>query len=83
PGSVPNLIHLPRGCKFSPRCPYAKEYCTENEPSLVEVEPGHSVRCFMRHPETAAMWAGVKRADWRFEGTEAVASEEVAKVEII
>jgi peptide/nickel transport system ATP-binding protein len=77
PGSVPNLTKLPPGCKFAPRCPYAKEYCTQHEPELVEDSPGHSVRCFMRHPDTKEMWAGVQRADWRFEGTEAVASEEI------
>ena len=30
---------LPPGCKFAPRCPYAKEYCTQNEPVLVEERP--------------------------------------------
>jgi peptide/nickel transport system ATP-binding protein len=70
PGSVPNLINLPSGCKFHPRCPYAKEYCTERVPELLEVKPGHRVRCFMRHPETAHMWAGVQKATWHFEGTE-------------
>jgi oligopeptide/dipeptide ABC transporter ATP-binding protein len=70
PGSVPNLIRLPQGCKFSPRCPYAKEYCTQNDPSLLEVKPRHSVRCFMRDPATAHMWEGVEKVDWRFEGDE-------------
>ena len=70
PGSVPNLIRLPVGCKFAPRCPYAKEICAENEPRLVEVVPGHSVRCFMRDPETMAQWSGVERVDWRFDGSE-------------
>lgn len=70
PGSVPNLISLPPGCKFAPRCPYVKDICTQREPALVEVEPGHQVRCLMRHPETEALWAGVQRADWRFAGDE-------------
>lgn len=73
PGFVPNLIKLPPGCKFAPRCPYAKEYCTQNETRLIEVHPGHRVRCFMRDPETAEMWAGVEKADWRFEGNEVLA----------
>ncbi len=75
PGSVPNLIDLPPACKFAPRCPYRKELCTEQEPQLKEVEPGHKVRCFMRDPETKHLWAGVKRADWRFQGTEEVIVE--------
>jgi peptide/nickel transport system ATP-binding protein len=74
PGSVPNLIALPPGCKFAPRCPYAKEVCAQREPRLVETKPGHLVRCFMRDPETASQWAGVQKATWQFEGTEAVAA---------
>lgn len=34
------------GCKFSPRCPYAKEACIENTPGLVEAAKGHWVACF-------------------------------------
>jgi peptide/nickel transport system ATP-binding protein len=78
PGSVPNLISLPPGCKFSPRCPYAKELCTGEVPPLVEVEPGHQVRCYMRHPETKALWTGVKRTDWRFVGNEVFVETETA-----
>jgi peptide/nickel transport system ATP-binding protein len=70
PGSVPNLIDLPPACKFAARCPYAKELCTEVEPRLIEVEPGHAVRCLMRDPATKHHWAGVKPTDWRFEGHE-------------
>ena len=70
PGSVPNLINLPTGCKFAPRCPYAKEFCTLDTPPLVEVEPNHRVRCYMRQPETKHRWGEVKRADWHFLGDE-------------
>jgi oligopeptide/dipeptide ABC transporter ATP-binding protein len=70
PGSVPNLIELPAGCKFAARCPYAKELCLTLDPPLLEVEPGHRVRCLMRNPETAHHWHGVERADWQFEGEE-------------
>ena len=70
PGSVPNLISLPEGCKFAPRCPYAKEFCTLATPPLVEVEPGHRVRCYMRQPETKHLWGEVERADWHFQGDE-------------
>lgn len=70
PGSVPNLIDLPPGCKFAARCPYAKDLCVEKEPQLLEVEPGHRVRCLMRDPATAHLWAGVQQTNWRFEGDE-------------
>ena len=51
PGSVPNLINLPEGCKFAPRC-LARvennlEICTEKEPELIEYKPGHRVRCWL------------------------------------
>ncbi len=70
PGSVPNLVELPPGCKFAARCPYSKDLCTEREPQLLVIEEGHSVRCFMRDPQTADLWAGVERTDWRFQGEE-------------
>jgi peptide/nickel transport system ATP-binding protein len=76
PGSVPNLINLPPGCKFTPRCPYAKEFCTRAVPPLMEVEPGHQVRCYMRQPETKHLWGEVKPADWHFLGDEILVDAE-------
>lgn len=46
PGSPPDLIHLPTGCKFHPRCPLADERCRREEPKLCEVEPAHQVACW-------------------------------------
>ena len=45
-GLMPDPADLPKGCKFSPRCPYAAAECHEREPELLEVEKGHFVRCF-------------------------------------
>jgi peptide/nickel transport system ATP-binding protein len=47
PGSVPDIHHLPVGCKFVTRCPYAFEPCPEIEPPLIEDAPGHWVRCHL------------------------------------
>jgi oligopeptide/dipeptide ABC transporter ATP-binding protein len=51
PGSVPNLINLPAGCKFAPRCQaridHELERCTEEEPQLKEVATDHWVRCWL------------------------------------
>lgn len=51
PGSVPNLVDLPPGCKFAPRCRSRVEYeltiCTEVEPDLIPVLPKHTVRCWL------------------------------------
>jgi peptide/nickel transport system ATP-binding protein len=46
PGVVPNLLHLPAGCAFSNRCPYATEQCRTQPPVLRDVGGGHLVRCF-------------------------------------
>ncbi len=45
PGTVPNLITPPKGCRFHPRCPLAEERCRKEEPKLKEIEPGHFVAC--------------------------------------
>ncbi len=46
PGSVPDLINLPSGCRFHPRCPYKLDICDKEEPKLSEVKRGHLVSCF-------------------------------------
>ncbi|MDR0653297.1 MAG: ABC transporter ATP-binding protein [Synergistaceae bacterium] len=53
-GMVPNLLALPKGCRFSPRCGQALARCREEEPELYAVGRGHSVRCFLRESETGA-----------------------------
>ncbi len=51
PGSVPNLVNLPPGCRFAPRCRSRVQYnlsiCTEIEPELEIIEPDHKVRCWL------------------------------------
>jgi oligopeptide/dipeptide ABC transporter ATP-binding protein len=51
PGSVPNLVNLPPGCQFAPRCRPRMEYnlgiCTQVEPSLISVGPEHIARCWL------------------------------------
>ncbi len=44
-GEVPSSISPPMGCRFSPRCPYAKDVCFRDEPQLRSVEPGRWVSC--------------------------------------
>lgn len=57
PGVVPSLVDLPPGCRFASRCParieYGLEICTEVKPSLIEIKPGHRVRCWLYqdHPD--------------------------------
>ena len=47
PGVVPNLLHLPDGCRFSLRCENCAERCQRQIPELSETEPDHRVRCFL------------------------------------
>lgn len=51
PGSVPNLINLPPGCRFAPRCRARVEHqltiCTEIEPDLLPAVPNHVARCWL------------------------------------
>ncbi len=46
-GSVPILINPPVGCRFAPRCKFAMDVCTEKEPLLREVSPGHRMACHL------------------------------------
>ena len=45
PGAVPNLLHLPEGCSFAPRCGECCARCLAAVPELIEAAPGHRVRC--------------------------------------
>jgi peptide/nickel transport system permease protein len=51
PGSPPDLLRPPAGCRFAPRCPHAFERCHAERPRLLEVD-GELVRCFL-HEQAA------------------------------
>lgn len=50
-GMIPGLLDLPRGCKFSNRCPHATDICRTAEPRLEPPEKenssAHTVRCWL------------------------------------
>ncbi|HYF91377.1 MAG TPA: ABC transporter ATP-binding protein [Symbiobacteriaceae bacterium] len=46
-GVVPNPLHLPEGCRFHPRCPYAVDKCKQAQPALEQVAPGRFVACYL------------------------------------
>lgn len=46
PGSPPDLLNIPSGCPFHPRCTYATDICPGEVPALVEVAPDHRAACF-------------------------------------
>ncbi|HEY5693240.1 MAG TPA: ABC transporter ATP-binding protein [Gaiellaceae bacterium] len=45
PGSPPQVIDLPPGCPFTPRCPLARAQCREEEPELRPIGEGHLTAC--------------------------------------
>ncbi len=45
-GDVPSPIDPPSGCRFHPRCLYAKEICSRSEPELIEIDQRHLAACF-------------------------------------
>jgi peptide/nickel transport system ATP-binding protein len=53
PGSPPNMLSPPKGCRFWPRCSYAKKKCSSEEPPLIDVGNTHFVRCFLYGEEGA------------------------------
>ncbi len=54
PGIVPNLLHLPQGCRFQERCTYVTDACREAEPALRVIEDHphlpHAIRCIKDIP---------------------------------
>ncbi len=50
PGNVPSIFDLPAGCKFETRCKERLERCAQIEPPIIEVSPGHWVRCHLVNP---------------------------------
>ena len=46
-GDVPSPANPPPGCVFHPRCRYARDVCSQEEPKLAEVEPGHYASCHL------------------------------------
>ena len=53
PGTVPNLVDLPPGCRFANRCVARVEHdlaiCNQTDPALLPVEEGHLARCWLYH----------------------------------
>jgi len=48
-GEIPSPTNPPPGCSFGPRCPFKEDRCSRDMPELMEVAPGHLVRCHQQH----------------------------------
>ena len=49
-GTIPDMIHPPKGCAFCSRCPYAMNICAEYAPEVTELGNGHEVACWLNDP---------------------------------
>ncbi len=46
-GAPPDLIDPPSGCRFHPRCQYMMDKCSQQNPPIKEVRPGHWAACWL------------------------------------
>jgi peptide/nickel transport system ATP-binding protein len=61
PGSPPDLVRLPPGCSYAPRCPFVVDRCREAEPPLIPVDtPDHDAAC-IRWKDVAAAVGNAER----------------------
>lgn len=51
PGSMPDYLRPPPGCRYQPRCPKADDVCATARPPMREVVPGHAVACYRVAPQ--------------------------------
>ena len=58
PGSPPDLIELPTGCAFHPRCPLASDRCRAEEPPLIAIPSGQTVACW-HWPQAQALQGAI------------------------
>jgi oligopeptide transport system ATP-binding protein len=58
PGQPPDLVALPEGCPFAPRCNYVVERCKEENPVLQDIGPHHTVACWEKD-KTEGVWKSV------------------------
>ena len=62
PGTPPDLVAPPPGCRFSPRCPRVMARCTTAYPPLLEVEPDHRVACYLYEGNSGHAAGEISRA---------------------
>jgi len=51
PGTPPDLLNPPKGCRFAPRCEHCMKVCTEQMPEYSKLNDGHQVSCWLQHPQ--------------------------------
>jgi len=56
PGVVPNPLEFPTGCKFNPRCFFAKEQCAGSNPQLEQISENHQCACWYLNDVSPEKW---------------------------
>jgi oligopeptide transport system ATP-binding protein len=65
PGSPPDMHDPPKGCPFTPRCPYAMRICAEEMPGYTTFSAEHKAACWLHHPMAPDVEPPVKVGDKR------------------
>jgi len=65
PGSPPDMLDPPKGCPFTPRCPYAMRICAEEMPEYKTFSSEHKAACWLHHPMAPDVEPPVKVGDRR------------------
>lgn len=58
-GDMPSPLHLPAGCRFCSRCKYAQPLCSQQEPEMREILPGHYACCHF--PLEQPSWPSIQK----------------------
>ena len=77
PGVMPDLIDVPTGCTFHPRCPYAEDVCTQKEPGLVDPATGTEVGADAGRGASCLAYTGDLANDLTFDVTVGDAGQSV------
>ena len=62
-GSIPDPLELPPGCKFHPRCRFAVDMCSVEDPPLISLENHRQVRCWMYDPAHSSVFEGASKKE--------------------
>jgi oligopeptide transport system ATP-binding protein len=65
PGSPPDMADPPKGCPFTPRCPYAMRICAEEMPGYTTFSAEHKAACWLHHPMAPNVEPPVRIGDAR------------------
>jgi oligopeptide transport system ATP-binding protein len=63
PGSPPDMADPPKGCPFTPRCPYAMRICAEEMPGYSTFSAEHKAACWLHHPMAPNVEAPIRIGD--------------------